>query len=245
VSQFFDSLRSGLTEFFQWVPNLLGAIAILLIGYFLGKGIGALVRKALQKIGVDKLVEGGRGAEWRAKSWPGFSPSAIVGKIIFWFIFLIAILLALNALGIETLAGMISAIVAYLPNVVVAILILLVAFILAGGVAAVVRRTLGYSLFGRLVTAVAPAVIVSIAFFMALTQLKIATPIVVGTYLAVIASMGLGFALAFGLGGRKTAEEIIETAYEEGKKKTPQQAEGAATRTETSAPSESGETHLA
>ena len=108
-----------------------------------------------------------------------------------------------------------------------------------------VRRTLGYSLFGRLVAAVAPAVIVSIAFFMALTQLKIATPIVVGTYLAVIASMGLGFALAFGLGGRKTAEEIIETAYEEGKKKTPQQAEAAAATPETSAPSESGETHLA
>jgi hypothetical protein len=85
-------------------------------------------------------------------------------------------------------------------------------------------------------------VVVALGFFMALTQLKIATPIVVGTYLAVIGSLGLGAALAFGLGGRKTAENIIDTAYEEGKEKLPEiQAEAEAAGAEMEKQGESEE----
>jgi len=222
VSEFYDSLRAGLTTFFEWVPNLIGAIIIIVVGYFIAKVIGLLIRKALEKIGANRLVEKGKGAEWRQRMWPGLSPAGIVSKIVFWFIFLIALLLGLSALRVEALTDLLSKIIAYLPNVVVALLILILAFFIAGGVAAVVRRVMGGTMFGKVVAAAAPAVVVALGFFMALTQLKIATPIVVGTYIAVIGSLALGAALAFGLGGRKTAEDIIDKAYKEGKEKLPE-----------------------
>ncbi len=222
MSEFLDSLRAGLTAFFEWVPNLIGAIVILVVGYFIAKGVALLVRKALEKVGVNKIVEKGKGAEWRQRVWPGLSPAGIVSKIVFWFIFLIALLLGLSALRVEALTDLLTKIVAYLPNVIVALLILLLAFFIASGVAALIRRIMGGTLFGRVLAAVAPTVVIALAFFMALTQLQIATPIVVGTYLAAIGSVGLGFALAFGLGGRQTAEKIIENAYEEGQEKLPE-----------------------
>jgi len=222
VSEFYDSLRAGLTTFFEWVPNLIGAVIIIVVGYLVAKGVGLLIRKALEKIGANRLVEKGKGAEWRQRMWPGLSPAGIVSKIVFWFIFLIALLLGLSALRVEALTDLLSKIIAYLPNVVVALLILVLAFFIAGGVAAVVRRVMGGTMFGKVVAAAAPAVVVALGFFMALTQLKIATPIVVGTYIAVIGSLALGAALAFGLGGRKTAEDIIDKAYREGKEKLPE-----------------------
>ncbi len=199
---------------------MIGAILIILIGYFIAKGIALLVRKALEKVGADRIVEKGKGAEWRQKVWPGLSPSGLISKIVFWFIFLIAPLLGLSTLRVEALTDLLSKIIAYLPNVVVALLILILAFFIASGVAAVVRRVAGESLLGKIAAAIAPAVVVALGFFMALTQLKIATPIVVGTYLAVLGALALGSALAFGLGGRRTAEDIIDKAYKEGKEKT-------------------------
>lgn len=199
---------------------MIGAILIILIGYFIAKGIALLVRKALEKVGADRIVEKGKGAEWRQKVWPGLSPSGLISKIVFWFIFLIAPLLGLSTLRVEALTDLLSKIIAYLPNVVVALLILILAFFIASGVAAVVRPVAGESLLGKIAAAIAPAVVVALGFFMALTQLKIATPIVVGTYLAVLGALALGSALAFGLGGRRTAEDIIDKAYKEGKEKT-------------------------
>ncbi|NLV72086.1 MAG: hypothetical protein GXY46_05700 [Actinobacteria bacterium] len=160
---------------------MIGAILIILIGYFIAKGIALLVRKALEKVGADRIVEKGKGAEWRQKVWPGLSPSGLISKIVFWFIFLIAPLLGLSTLRVEALTDLLSKIIAYLPNLVVALLILILAFSIASGVAAVVRPVAGESLLGKIAAAIAPAVVVALGFFMALTQLKIATPIVVGT----------------------------------------------------------------
>jgi hypothetical protein len=105
----------------------------------------------------------------------------------------------------------------YIPNVIAAFLIFLVAAALAGGVATVVDRTMGDTSLGRIAKTAAPVLIMAIAVFMILEQLKIATQIVTITYAALMGAIALGSALAFGLGGREVAGDLLRGAYDKGR----------------------------
>jgi hypothetical protein len=104
-------------------------------------------------------------------------------------------------------------VLSWLPNVIAALLIFIVAAAVAGAVGGLAQRTMGDTPTGRVVRAAAPALIMAIAVFMILTQLGIATVIVVITYTALIGAAALGAALAFGLGGRDAAAQLIDSGY--------------------------------
>jgi hypothetical protein len=109
-----------------------------------------------------------------------------------------------------------------LPNVVAAILILLVAVAIAGAVGGLASRLAGGTMLGKLVGTVVPTLVITIALFMALVELQIATQIVVATYVLVLGAIALGFALAFGLGGREVAGQMLQVAYANGQAAMPQ-----------------------
>ena len=217
-----DSAQLALDRFFAWLPALIGAVIILVIGWFIARLVGGLVRRGLRAAGADRALAQGRAGEYKQSLAPGLNVSSLVGTIAFWFVFGSAILLAVSALGIDALTEAISGVVAYLPNVIAAILILLVAIALAGAVGGLAQRLLGGTMLGRIVQTAVPALIVTIALFMALVQLKIATEIVVATYVLVLGAIALGFALAFGLGGRDVAGRVLEGAYASGEAAMPQ-----------------------
>ena len=146
----------------------------------------------------------------------------MIATIVFWLIFGLTIMLAVSALGIEALTDFVSTVVAYLPNVIAALLILLVAIALAGAVGGLAQRLIGGTMLGKLVQTAVPVLVIAIALFMALVQLKVATQIVVATYVIVLGSIGLGFALAFGLGGRNVADRLLTGAYEAGQQRMPE-----------------------
>ncbi|MBW8741773.1 MAG: hypothetical protein JF623_03920, partial [Acidobacteria bacterium] len=104
----------------------------------------------------------------------------------------------------------------YLPNVLAAVLIFLVASAIAGGVVALVQRTMGDTALGKIVATAVPVLVLTIATFMILEQLKIAHDIVVTTYTLLLGAIALGSALAFGLGGRDVARQMLEGAYAKG-----------------------------
>lgn len=214
MSKVYDSLRAGLTTFFNWLPNLIGAIIILVVGYIIARVVAAVVRRVLTAIGVNKLLERGTVAEYKQRHWPSLNVATLISKIVFWFIFLMAILLGLQALRVEALTQFMTSIIAYLPNVVVAIAIILVAVLIASGVRAFVTRITKGTFFGRALATAAPAIVIAIGVFMALTQLRIATQIVVATYVIVLGTAGLGFALAFGLGGKHSAQRMLDESYD-------------------------------
>ena len=209
-----NSIERGITVFFAWLPSLLAALAILIIGYFVAKVIGKLVSRALHAAGFDRVVQTspGGGVVGRLST----SPSRLLGRVAFWVLFLGAISLAVTALGIDALTGFLGEVYAYLPNVLAALLIFLVAGAVAAAVAALATRFLGDTGLGRIVATVAPILVMTIATFMILDQLKIAEDIVVITYAALIGSIALGSALAFGLGGRDVAREMLMGAYGKG-----------------------------
>jgi hypothetical protein len=211
VASIGDSVEHGFSVFFGWVPALLGALAILLIGYIIAKVVGGLVSRVANRAGLDRALHAGPGGGYISRVTS--RPSHVVGTFAFWAIFLGAVSLAATALGIEALTAFVGAVWAFLPNVIAALAIFLVAGALAAGVAALASRVVGDTGLGKVVATAAPILIMTIATFMILDQLKIAEDIVVITYAALLGAIALGSALAFGLGGRDVAARMLEGAY--------------------------------
>ena len=209
-----NSVERGFTVFFAWVPALLGALAILLIGWLVAKFVGKLVTRVLQRAGLDQRLHTGAGGNFVRKVTS--SPSRLVGTLAFWAILLGTISLAVSVLGINALTNFVAAVYAYLPNVLAAVLIFLVASAISAGVAAFANRVMGGTSLGKIVATAAPILVMTIATFMILDQLMIAETIVTITYAGLIGAIALGTALAFGLGGRDVARQLLQGAYEKG-----------------------------
>lgn len=217
-----DSFQRFGDTFFEWLPRLIGALVILLIAYLVAKFARALIEKALPRTGVDRAIHSGKYGEYVARYASGFRPSAVVAAIAFWFIFLTGVLLALSTLGIQALENAIAAVVAYLPNVVAALLIMVVAIAIAGVVGGAIAKLMGDTAIGRIAATLVPILVLTIATFMALVQLRIAVEIVTGTYYIVLGAIALAAALAFGLGGRNAAQRMLDEAYDKGQAAMPQ-----------------------
>lgn len=215
-----DSLQEGLNSFFAFLPNLLGFLVLLIVGWIVAKLVAGAVRKLTEKSGLDRrLAETGSGRAVE-NMMPGASAARAIGLLVFWLVFGFFLVAAFGALQIPAVTEFMSLVLAYLPNVIVAILIFVVAALVAGGVSAAAQRVLGDNSMGRIVAAIAPAVVMVIAGFMILEQLNVAEQIVEIAFAATMGALALGFALAFGLGGRPVAQELLEDAYRRGQEES-------------------------
>ncbi len=208
-----QSLQSGFTQLVDYLPQLIGALIVLLVGYIIAKILDKAITKGLQKAKLDRRLTSNEGGGYVEKVSPGGSPSRLIGGVVFWVIMLFVISSAIGTLGIPALTGFMNQVLAYLPNVIAALLIFIVAAAVAGAVGALAHRTMGDTPTGKIVRAAVPALIMGIAVFMILTQLGIAPVIVTITYIALIGATALAAALAFGLGGRDAAAQLIESGY--------------------------------
>lgn len=213
-----ESLEQGFSRFveavMEWLPQLVGALVILIIGAIIASAIKKGVRKLLGSMDLNDKLSSGQGGNVIQKAVP--DPEGLLAKIAYWAVMLGAISLAVSVLGIEALQQFVGAIYSYLPNVIAALAIFLVAGAIAGGVSAFAARTLGDTATGKLVATVVPVIVMGIAVFMILDQLLIAPTIITITYAALMFAASLGLALAFGLGGRDVAARMLEGAYQKG-----------------------------
>ena len=212
-----ESLQRGIDDLIGFLPRLIGFLLIVLIGYLVAKALAKVVALSLEKLGTDRALSSGTSGEYVAKVAPDLSPSQLIGRVVFWFVLLGALSIAISALGIAALNDFLADVFSYLPNVVAAILIGVIAVAIAGLVARLVTRALGETPLGKLLATALPALVMAIAVFMILNQLRIATEIVTITYAAVMGALALGLALAFGLGGRDVASRMLEDAYRRGR----------------------------
>jgi hypothetical protein len=215
-----DSVERGFNVFFAWIPALIGAVVILILGYIIAKVVQAILSRGLNRAGLDRQLLSGRTGEWVRRV--AASPSRLIGRIGFWAVFLAFLSMAATALGIEALSAFVAAVWAYLPNVIAAFAIFLVAGAISAGVATLASRLMGDTPTGRVVATAAPILVMTIATFMILEQLKIAHDIVVTTYTLVLGAVALASALAFGLGGRDVAARMLEGAYQKGQEQKSQ-----------------------
>ena len=208
-----DSLQSGFSVLIDYIPRIIGALIVLLIGYIIAKLLKKGLTKLLQKARLDAKLTSGQGGHHVQRFSPEGSPSALLGTIVFWVIMVFVLSSAVATLGIPALTVFLNRVLSYIPNVIAALLILLIAVAIAGAVGGIVQRAMGETPMGRIVHTAAPALVMIIAVFMILTQLNIAPVIVSATFIALIGSLALGSALAFGLGGRDAAAEVINSGY--------------------------------
>jgi hypothetical protein len=209
IQQSFENILSRIIEF---LPNLIGALAILIIGYMIAKLLEKGVRRALNRARFDRAIHNSSAGNTVSRVIE--SPSKLGGRVAFWLVFIGAISLAVSALDLPVLNDLLNTVYSYVPNVIAAVIIFLVASAISAGAATFVMKIMGRSALAKIISTVIPAVAMSLAVFMILNQLGIAKDIVNILFTAIVGAIALGLALAFGLGGRDVARELLEQAVD-------------------------------
>lgn len=211
-----DQIREVWGTILSWIPDILAALLILLIGYIIARLLKSLVEGVLKRINFNERIF--RYRETNLLKRVTDNPTGFVGGIIYWLVWIVVITIAIPILNIPFLNELIFQFYAYIPKIIAAILIFGIAVVLASGVNIFVNRIMGETSTGKVVSSVVPSLIMTIAVFMVLVQLGIATSIVIITYTALVGALALGFSLAFGLGGREVAGKILDEAYNKSRK---------------------------
>ena len=214
---FVQPLQNALSAFLSFLPQLLGAIVILIIGYIVAKILQAVVGRVLQAIGFENWMERGGIRQFFDRAQTNQTPTSILGKLVFWFVFIIALTMAADALGIPQVSEVLGQLIAYIPSIIAAILILILAALLANFLSGIVRGATGSDLLAN----VARYAILVYAVFAAITELGIAVQLTANTFLILLGAVALAAAIAFGIGGRDVAQDIIQKAYNRSNEVTP------------------------
>src|SRR5918912_1120875 len=207
--QMFQPLQNAISLFLSYIPQIIGAVIILIVGYIIGKALQALVTRILRSVGFEDWMERGGVKQFFDRTGTSQTPSSVLGMVVFWFIFIIAITMAANALGIQQISSFLNQLIAYIPSIFVALLILFLATILANFLSGIVRGATN----SEVLASIAQYAIIIYAVFAALTQLGIAVQLTANTFLILLGAVGLALAIAFGIGGREVARDIVEKAY--------------------------------
>jgi small-conductance mechanosensitive channel len=204
-----DALLNVLNTFLSYIPQIIGALVILLVGFLVAKLLQAVVRRVLQGIGFDQWMERGGIKQFFDQAQTRETPASVLAKLVFWFVFIIAIVMAADALGIPQVSAVLAQLVAYIPSIIAAILILILAALLANFLSSVVRGATGSDILAN----IARYAIIVYAVFAAITELGIAVELTAPTFLIVLGGVVLAAAIAFGIGSREVARDIVERAY--------------------------------
>jgi hypothetical protein len=214
-----NALDHTWTTVATFVLKLLGFILILIIGIIIVKLIAKVIAKVLEKVGFNRLVERGGVKKWLAKS--SMNASDIVGKLIYYTLVLFVLQLAFSAFGPNPISLLITGMIAFLPKIIVAIVIIVVASAIAAGVKTLVYGTLGGLSYGKLLADIASVFILGLAIIAALNQVNIATTVTLPFLIAVLATIGGVIIVGAGGGLIKPMQERWEKYLSSAEAKAP------------------------
>ena len=205
------SLQQVWASLATFIPLLIGALIVFLIGWVVAVALGKVVEQVVRTLRVDALLmklDVGRAVEragWKLNS------GAFVGWLVKWSLVIAFLLAAVNILGLTAVSDFLKDVLLYVPNVVVAAMILIIAALVADVVERAVRGSVeaaGYR--GSRVGVMARWAIWVFAFFVVLPQLGIATALIQTLVTGLVAALAIAFGIAFGLGGKDTAGAFLE-----------------------------------
>jgi hypothetical protein len=208
---FADRLQASLAQLCDFVPGLLLAAAVLIAGYLFAKAVQKGATHLLKRVRLnDVLRKGG------VTDRPGahFNPTRVVGSLLFWLVMFTVMLVAANALGLDSLAQVFSELVSYIPSVIAAIVIVILGIVLGDVVAGLILAGTGSLHGGPTLARAGKGGVIILAVFMSLQQLGVATDIVTTAFAIIFGAIALALALSFGLGNRELAGEITRAWYE-------------------------------
>lgn len=217
------SLKNFYTGAMQFLPSLLAALVIIAAGWLTGWILKVIVRRTLMVAQFDRFCANAGATQVLTRADIRADPSALVGRFVFWLVFIVFLMAGLSALGLVVINQLISEFFLYLPRIFAALLILLVGFLIGNFLsrAALLAAVNAHIPSPRIVSGVVKFLITILAFAMALEQLQIARSIVTAAFAIAFGAVMLGLAIAFGLGGRDVARRVLEQRFLDKKEEEP------------------------
>jgi hypothetical protein len=211
------SLLNLWDRFINFLPSLIGAVLVFVAGWIVAVALGKVVEHIVKMVKVDDAMEKAGTKARFEKAGVKLNVAKFLGGLVKWFLVLVFLMAATDILQLNQVTTFLNSIVLYLPNVVVAAVILAIAFLVANFVYAVVK---GSSKVAGIVSAtflatVAKWAIVIFGFLAALIQLGIAASLINTLFIGFVAMLALAGGLAFGLGGKDEAASILKKIRQE------------------------------
>jgi len=210
ATNFRGGLQQAWANVLLFAPKILLFAVILIAGYFVAKFVCRVLNGVLQRVGFDRLVE--KGGIRRALQRGGWDASGVLSKVLFYFVMLFALQLAFGVFGPNPISDLLTRIVAYLPNIFVAAIIVVIAGAIASGVRQIAFAAFSGLSYGRALATAAAVAIWTIGIFAALDQLNIAPAIINGLFYALLAIFAGSLIIAIGGGGIAPMRVLWERA---------------------------------
>ena len=216
-----NAWQAFVTQITIFIPLLLGAIIIFVVGWFAAKISKRVISKVLSKLQLDKTSEKTGLKEFLQKGNVTQQPSEIVGLLTYWFIMLLTLVASLDTLGLPIASDILNEIFLYIPNVVAAVLVLILGVFVGNLLSSVVQTTVANAGFSN-PESMGKISLYAVIFFsgtIALSQLGVGSEIVTAAFILAFGGFSLACGLAFGLGGKDVAAEYLQQWLQKEKKK--------------------------
>jgi len=211
----FLSLSNAFYAFIAAIPLVIAALLIILIGWIISNVLARIVREILERAGADRLFAEHSRPVYGTRS-TAIQPSIVAAEVVKWIVRVIFLIAAANVLGLTQVSVLLNNVLLWIPNLIVAALILLIAPLLARFVRGAIEVGAGQMGFSNaaLLGRVAEVAIIAFAVLVAMYQLGIAADLINILLIGLVAAISLALGLAFGLGGRDVAARITQDWYE-------------------------------
>jgi Na+/H+ antiporter NhaC len=207
-----EPVTQMLTRILGYLPVLLGALVILIVGWLVAKAIRRIVDWLLKTIRFDTLADKAGISEVLRKGNLKTTAREVVSGLVYWLIMIMVLVMVVNALGLPKASDILASLFAYVPKVIAALLVLVVAMFLASFVSGIVRTAAGNANLPRpeIFAGISRWAITIFAVTVSLGELGIGTLLVTTTFNIILGGVCLALALAFGLGGKDAAARYLE-----------------------------------
>lgn len=207
-----EPVSQMLAKILAYLPVLLGALVILIAGWIIAKAIKRMVDWLLKLVRFDSLADKAGISAILKKGDLKTSAREVVSGIVYWLIMIMVLVMTVDALGLPKASDVLANLFAYVPNVIAALLVLIVAMFLASLVSGIVRTAAANANLPKpgIFAGISRWAILIFAITIALEQLGIAPLLVTSTFNIILGGVCLALALAFGLGGKDTAAKFLE-----------------------------------
>jgi uncharacterized oligopeptide transporter (OPT) family protein len=219
VSEMLERLRVGSAQLWEVLPPVIGAALILLAGYFLARQVQRWVDGIRDRLDFNRVIKAGGLDQVVERTGSRLDPVRALAKLIFWLLMLVVVLLASAALGLESINQMFGTMLAFLPTLIAAIVVVILGMIVGefvrGLIVALAGNVAGVPTLAKL----AKGAVVLVSVFLALQQVGVDRDIVTSAFTLVLGAVALAAGLAFGLGNRDLAGEVTRRWYEQGQRR--------------------------
>jgi hypothetical protein len=217
------SLAGALALLLAGVPRIIGFLLILLIGWFISGLLARAVASLLRVIRFNDLANRAGITGFVQQMGIRRDASGVMADIVMWFVRLVTLIVAFDALGLPAVSQVLQQFLLWIPNLVVALVILVLTGLAANALARVVRGATAEAGFTNpvLLANIARIAVWSFGIIIAVNQIGIAQTLVNTLFFGLVGALALALGLAFGLGGRDTAGEMVRSWYQQGQQAAP------------------------